>query len=59
MLHGALVGCLALVRRKSTEGMVTVADAKALAQSYIENIEVQFSGLQNRKVVRLKTQSIL
>jgi hypothetical protein len=50
-LHGALVGCLALMRRKSTAGMVTGTDAKAAAQSYLQNLQVQSLGQHDRKVI--------
>ncbi|KAL9247367.1 hypothetical protein vseg_020808 [Gypsophila vaccaria] len=49
-LRGALMGCLAIVRRKSTAGVVTVTDAKALAQSYLENLQVQSLGQHDRKL---------
>ncbi|KAK9690173.1 hypothetical protein RND81_09G109300 [Saponaria officinalis] len=49
-LRGALMGCLALVRRKNSSGVVTVTDAKALAQSYLENLQVQSLGQHDRKL---------
>lgn len=49
-LHGALVGCLALLRRKSDAGMINKSQAKAVAQSYLQNLQVQLLGLQDRKV---------
>ncbi|XP_074312498.1 MMS19 nucleotide excision repair protein homolog [Silene latifolia] len=49
-LRGALVGCLSLVRRKKTVGVITVTDAKALAQSYLENLQVQSLGQHDRKL---------
>lgn len=49
-LRGALVGCLALVRRKSSGGVVTANDAKAVAQSYIQNLQVQSLAQRDRKV---------
>ncbi|XP_062156644.1 MMS19 nucleotide excision repair protein homolog isoform X2 [Alnus glutinosa] len=49
-LRGALVGCLALMRRKSTAGMVTGTDAKAAAQSYLQNLQVQSLGQHDRKL---------
>ena len=33
-LRGALLGCLALMRRKSSSGVITSTDAKAVAQSF-------------------------
>lgn len=49
-LRGALVGCLALIRRKSSGGMVSGTDAKAVAESYMCNIHVQSLGQYDRKV---------
>ncbi|XP_075107436.1 MMS19 nucleotide excision repair protein homolog [Nicotiana tabacum] len=49
-LHGALVGCLALLRRKSDAGMINKSQAKAVAQSYLQNLQVQLLGLQDRKL---------
>ncbi|OVA08536.1 RNAPII transcription regulator C-terminal [Macleaya cordata] len=49
-LHGALVGCLALLRRKSTAGVVIDSDAKALVQSYLQNIQVQSLAKDDRKL---------
>lgn len=49
-LRGALVGCLALMKRKSNVGMVTIKEARAIAQSYIENLQVQSLGQHDRKV---------
>ncbi|XP_031255744.1 MMS19 nucleotide excision repair protein homolog isoform X2 [Pistacia vera] len=49
-LRGALVGCLALVRRKSSGGVVTANDAKAVAQSYIQNLQVQSLAQRDRKL---------
>lgn len=48
-VRGALVGCLALVRRKSG-GVVTANDAKAVAQSFILNLQVQSLAQHDRKV---------
>ncbi|CAK7356761.1 unnamed protein product [Dovyalis caffra] len=48
-LRGALVGCLALVRRKSG-GMVTGSDAKGVAESYLQNLQVQSLGQHDRKL---------
>ncbi|GMH03716.1 hypothetical protein Nepgr_005555 [Nepenthes gracilis] len=47
-LRGALVGCLALVKRKNNVGMVTGNDARALAQSYLQNLVVQSLGQHDR-----------
>ncbi|KAI9107760.1 hypothetical protein K1719_021096 [Acacia pycnantha] len=49
-LRGALVGCLALIRRKSNVGVVTDSDAKAVAQSFLENLQVQSLGQHDRKL---------
>ncbi|XP_048327922.1 MMS19 nucleotide excision repair protein homolog isoform X2 [Ziziphus jujuba] len=49
-LRGALVGCLALLRRKSNNGTVTASDAKAVAESYLRNIQVQSLGQHDRKL---------
>ncbi|KAJ4718033.1 MMS19 nucleotide excision repair [Melia azedarach] len=49
-LRGALVGCLALVRRKSSGGVVTANDAKAVVQSYIQNLQVQSLAQHDRKL---------
>ncbi|XP_028795433.1 MMS19 nucleotide excision repair protein homolog [Neltuma alba] len=49
-LQGALVGCLAMIRRKSNVGMVTDSDAKAAAQSFLENIQVQSLRQHDRKL---------
>ncbi|KAK9149345.1 hypothetical protein Scep_008102 [Stephania cephalantha] len=49
-LHGALIGCLALLRRKNNVGAVTNNDAKALTQSYLQNIHVQSLGKRDRKL---------
>jgi DNA repair/transcription protein MET18/MMS19 len=50
-LRGALVGCLALMRRKSSAGVVTSTDAKAVAQSFLQNLQVQSLGQHDRKVI--------
>lgn len=44
------MGCLALVRRKSVVGMITGSDAKAIAQSFLKNLQVQSLGQYDRKV---------
>ncbi|KAK8503384.1 hypothetical protein V6N12_034779 [Hibiscus sabdariffa] len=49
-LRGALVGCLALMRRKSYGGMVSGTDAKAVAESYLQNLQVQSLGQDERKL---------
>jgi len=49
-VRGALVGCLALIRRKSVVGMVTGSDAKSIAQSFLQHLQVQSLGLYDRKV---------
>ena len=48
-LRGALVGCLALVRRKSG-GMVSSGDAKGVVESFLQNLQVQSLGQHDRKV---------
>ncbi|RZC68549.1 hypothetical protein C5167_032231 [Papaver somniferum] len=48
-LHGALVGCLALLRRKGSVGVVIDSDAKALAQSFLKNVQVRSLGKNDRK----------
>ncbi|EOY26932.1 MMS19 nucleotide excision repair protein, putative isoform 1 [Theobroma cacao] len=49
-LRGALVGCLALLRRKSSGGIVSETDAKAVAESYLQNLQVQSLGKYDRKL---------
>ncbi|KAL1298238.1 hypothetical protein AAHE18_18G018100 [Arachis hypogaea] len=49
-LRGALIGCLALIRRKSVVGMVTGTDAKAIVQSFLEYVQVQSLGQYDRKL---------
>ncbi|KAL9460603.1 hypothetical protein AB3S75_003746 [Citrus x aurantiifolia] len=49
-LRGALVGCLALLRRKSSGGVITTNDAKAVAQSYVQNLQVQSLAQHDRKL---------
>ncbi|PON88549.1 Coatomer beta subunit [Trema orientale] len=49
-LRGALVGCLALLTRKSDAGIVSATDAKAVAESYLKNLEVQSLGQHDRKL---------
>lgn len=49
-LRGAVVGCLALLRRKVDVGSVTYSEAKAVAESYLQNLQVQSLGQHDRKV---------
>ncbi|XP_047266096.1 MMS19 nucleotide excision repair protein homolog isoform X2 [Capsicum annuum] len=49
-LHGALVGCLALLRRKTGTGMINKSQAKAVAESYLQHLQVQSLGQQDRKL---------
>ncbi|XP_038898521.1 MMS19 nucleotide excision repair protein homolog isoform X2 [Benincasa hispida] len=49
-LRGALVGCLALMRRKSNVGTISQNDAKSVAQSYFQNLQVQSLGQHDRKL---------
>lgn len=49
-VHGALVGCLALLRRKDVAGAVTVIDVLAMAKAMIQNVQVQSLALHERKV---------
>ncbi|CAK9153494.1 unnamed protein product [Ilex paraguariensis] len=49
-LRGALVGCLALMRRKSNVGSVTDSEARAVAQSLLENLQAQSLGQHDRKL---------
>jgi DNA repair/transcription protein MET18/MMS19 len=44
------VGCLELIRRKSDVGMVMGSDAKAIAQYFLQNLQVQSLGMYDRKV---------
>ncbi|CAI9281079.1 unnamed protein product [Lactuca saligna] len=46
-LRGALVGCLALMRRK---GDISSSDATAVAQSFMQNLQVQSLGQHDRKL---------
>ncbi|KAF9613791.1 hypothetical protein IFM89_011515 [Coptis chinensis] len=50
LLHGGLIGCLALLRRKSNVGKVTGSDARSLVRSYMDNIQVQSLGKHDRKL---------
>ncbi|XP_062115122.1 MMS19 nucleotide excision repair protein homolog isoform X2 [Humulus lupulus] len=49
-LRGALVGCLALLRRKSDVGVVSSTDAKAVAEVYLKTLQVQSLGQHDRKL---------
>ncbi|KAG4945082.1 hypothetical protein JHK87_041089 [Glycine soja] len=49
-VQGALVGCLALIRRKSVVGMVTDSDATTIAQSFLQYMQVQSLGQYDRKL---------
>ncbi|KAL9323079.1 hypothetical protein ACSQ67_011132 [Phaseolus vulgaris] len=49
-VRGALLGCLALIRRKSVLGIVTSTDAKAIAQSFFQYMQVQSLGQSDRKL---------
>ncbi|KAK6125136.1 hypothetical protein DH2020_041102 [Rehmannia glutinosa] len=49
-LRGAIVGCLALLRRQNDSGIVTDSEAKAVAQSYLQNLQVQSLGQHDRKL---------
>ncbi|KAL5729011.1 hypothetical protein ACHQM5_002023 [Ranunculus cassubicifolius] len=50
VLHGSLVGCLALLRRKRNLGSVTSSDISSLIRSYVENVQVQLLGKRDRKI---------
>ena len=49
-LHGTLVGCLALLRRKSNVGMVVDSEAKMLAETYLADVRAQSLAVHDRKV---------
>ncbi|BAT91645.1 hypothetical protein VIGAN_07025500 [Vigna angularis var. angularis] len=49
-VRGALVGCLALIRRKSVLGTVTSSDATAISQSFFQYMQVQSLGQYDRKL---------
>ncbi|XP_027341803.1 MMS19 nucleotide excision repair protein homolog [Abrus precatorius] len=49
-VRGALLGCLALIRRKSVVGTVTCSDATAIAQSFLQYLQVQSLGQFDRKL---------
>lgn len=50
VLRGALVGCLALLKRKDVAGVVTDIDAQAMAKSMVQNVQVQALAPHERKV---------
>lgn len=47
-LRGAVIGCLALLKRKTNVGLVSSDDVKKLIQSYMENLQVQALAQQDR-----------
>ncbi|KFK31334.1 hypothetical protein AALP_AA6G098500 [Arabis alpina] len=49
-LRGALVGCLALMRRKDTAGVVTATAAEAVAKSFVQTLSVQSLAQTERKL---------
>ncbi|CAL9135103.1 unnamed protein product [Musa textilis] len=49
-LHGALIGCLALLKRTKKFGMVESNDAKSLAESFLRNVQVQSLAVRDRKL---------
>lgn len=49
-LRGALIGCLALLKRKSNVGMLVDGDARTLAQSMLDNVQVQLLAMHERKL---------
>ncbi|ONK69772.1 uncharacterized protein A4U43_C05F26550 [Asparagus officinalis] len=49
-LRGTLVGCLALLRRKSNVGMVVGNEAKMLAENYLANVQTQSLAVHDRKL---------
>ncbi|XP_049931512.1 MMS19 nucleotide excision repair protein homolog [Nymphaea colorata] len=49
-IHGALIGCVALLRRYSAVGMVSTCDARNLAQSFLVNLQVQALAQADRKL---------
>lgn len=53
-LRGAVVGCLALLRRKANVGTATESEARAVAESFLQNLQVQSLG-QHDKLVCLDT----
>lgn len=49
-IHGALVGCLALMRRKNDVGAITDSEARSVVQSFLQNIQVQSLRQHDRKL---------
>ncbi|XP_020594037.1 MMS19 nucleotide excision repair protein homolog isoform X3 [Phalaenopsis equestris] len=49
-LRGALTGCLALLKRKSDVSMLVDGDARTLAQSMMDNVQVQLLAMHDRKL---------
>lgn len=49
-VRGALVGCLALLRRKDVAGAVTDIDVLAMTKEMIQNVQAQSLALHDRKV---------
>lgn len=49
-LRGALIGCLALLKRKSNVGMLVDGDVRPLAQSMLDNVQVQLLAMHDRKL---------
>lgn len=49
-LRGAILGCLALLKRRNDVGIVIDSEAKAVAESYLQNLQVQSLGQRDRKV---------
>ncbi|KAJ8458577.1 hypothetical protein OPV22_031503 [Ensete ventricosum] len=50
VLRGALIGCLALLKRTKKIGMVESNDAKSLAESFLRNVQVQSLAVHDRKL---------
>lgn len=49
-LRGALVGCLSLMRRKDEVMRVSLDDAKAVLESFLQSLHVQSLGQHDRRV---------
>ncbi|XP_074344600.1 MMS19 nucleotide excision repair protein homolog isoform X2 [Apium graveolens] len=49
-LHGALIGCLSLLRRKGNVGIVSSSKAQAVTQSFLQNVQVQSLRQSDRKL---------
>ncbi|KAM0005590.1 putative tRNA (guanine(26)-N(2))-dimethyltransferase [Helianthus debilis subsp. tardiflorus] len=49
-LRGALVSCLALMRRKTEIGAISSSDANAVARSFMQNLQVQYLGQSDRNL---------